>query len=362
MTQNQKPGALTLRREISAALDAALRPTVPETPQFDFSALPAAVALSDIAPHAAALHCVKTGAPVATLVAAEQSRLLRLYNVTTLADAINAGYCLASTVSPSWVRTDTETLATLRTIDPHGFFTFCLGRLLENSYRVVTAKNAKLWLSTHYQAAFQNSLVAAWHAISTLPVDALADANDVLEHCLFLNLHRTRVYRIDWSGILADIVQDGDGVICLGSTIPNTVQSASFGVLPHHIATPKGLSILAAALHRATRAIAQRKADWATWETNPCFRRPTYAKTSLETQFNQMLAGLRFSHRLEINPHELRHIAERGQAVIAQERKTMQAGTTAPQAPAAFNPAFFAPRPQSAEKPTLLSILQGAKK
>lgn len=192
-------------------------------------------------------YCSKTGQPVANMLQSQLDALVKLHNVQHLreiADKLD----LATQVSPLWLYTDNENLERLEDLDPRGFFCYCANLALQNHAMTYTRRGRRCFASIEVQRTFRRSLIKAWYATAAFSETELREANATFRRFLYLNLHNSQFYRLNWQA-----VRDLNG-----NDTPFDADNSP--ILPHELATSCGIGWIKNNLESALRSIQHRKA------------------------------------------------------------------------------------------------------
>lgn len=196
------------------------------------------------------IHCRKTGQPIATLNLSEIEHILNFYTVTRLEEVAN-DLDLAHGVSRIWLHTSPDKLSKLQTIDPKGFFTYCIGIALRNHHMHYVA-NRREFRSVEAERKFYNSLVKCWYQLQYIETEALNEANKVLRMFMFLDLHNKQFYRVPWHLMFSTMNNKYERVIFVkqnqsgGSTLSASIayDPDKRPLLPEEFATQHGIDFI----------------------------------------------------------------------------------------------------------------------
>lgn len=197
------------------------------------------------------IHCRKTGQPIATLNLTEIEHLLNFHSVkrlTEIADLMD----YSGGVSRIWLHTNPENLNKLQSLDPRGFFCYCIGIALRN-HHMHYVEDRKRFKTVEGEKIFYNSLVKAWYLTANIPAKELEEANKVLRFFMLCDLHNKKYYRVPWQLMFSSLNNAYERVIFVTPNGSNggALQSASIAynpdirpLLPEEFASMYGVSFI----------------------------------------------------------------------------------------------------------------------
>lgn len=196
------------------------------------------------------IHCRKTGQPIATLNLTEIENILNFYTATRL-EEVTHELDLALGISRIWVHTNPDKLTKLQSIDPRGFFCFCIGIAIRNHHMHYIA-NKKEFKTIEAERVFYNSLVKTWYATANIKTEELVEANKVLRMFMLLDLHNKQYYRVPWHLMFSTLNNKYERIIfCRQYQSGGSTLSASIAydpdkrpLLPEEFATEHGISFI----------------------------------------------------------------------------------------------------------------------
>lgn len=196
------------------------------------------------------VHCRKTGQPIATLNLTEIEHILNFYTATRLEEVAH-DLDLAHGISRIWLHTSPDKLSKLQTVDPRGFFCYCIGIALRNHHMHYIA-NKKEFKTIDGERTFYNSLVKAWYATADIEPEVLSEANKVLRMFMFLDLHNKQFYRVPWQLMFSTMNNKFERVIFVkqnhsgGSTLSASIayDPDKRPLLPEEFATQHGIDFI----------------------------------------------------------------------------------------------------------------------
>lgn len=148
------------------------------------------------------IYCRKTGKQIGYRTEEDVALLQQMFDLSEL-KPLAPYFNLADSISPAFIKIQTDTLNKLEEIAPYDMFVYFLNLLTRQFSQAFNMKNERIWQTVEQENKFKNSLILANQiARNMIDIEKIKECNNKIRWLLTLNLPAHRFYAIDITNAL----------------------------------------------------------------------------------------------------------------------------------------------------------------